>query len=81
MREDHVGQINKRQVSLSQRQRDSMADDSRVSLSRQLETPPSDFTGLSVHQFMDLDKIKFFERAKVMDVDDPSRIFSFDLNG
>lgn len=56
-------------------------DDHRVSLTKLLEKAPEEFTGLMVHQHLEIGSIKFYEEAQIVDVDDSSRIFNFSLQG
>eukprot|EP00891_Asterochloris_glomerata_P006918 jgi/Astpho2/6918/fgenesh1_pg.00107_%23_8_t len=53
--------------------------DARVQLLSPLRRPPVGFTGQQAHRLPSLAGIKFFKQAHVVDPDDPTQTFRFDL--
>mmetsp|Transcript_1020 Transcript_1020/g.6431 ORF Transcript_1020/g.6431 Transcript_1020/m.6431 type:complete len:383 (-) Transcript_1020:889-2037(-) len=55
-------------------------DESRVTLKQELKRPPRRFTGMEFHKLKGLSGIKFFAEAHVIDPDDKSHVFNFNVN-
>ncbi|DBB15448.1 hypothetical protein WJX82_010599 [Trebouxia sp. C0006] len=67
-------------VEVDYRCTDRSGADTRVKLLKPLQTSPKGFTGLKAHKLATLDGIKFFQKAEVVDPDDASKIYCFDLD-
>lgn len=55
-------------------------DESRVTLKQELKRPPRRFTGMEFHKLKSLSGVKFFAEAHVVDPDDKSHVFNFNVN-
>ncbi|KAL0032654.1 hypothetical protein WJX79_000612 [Trebouxia sp. C0005] len=67
-------------VEVDYRCTDRSGADARVKLLKPLQNSPRGFTGLKAHKLATLDGIKFFQKAEVVDPDDASKIYCFDLD-
>ncbi|DBA98834.1 TPA: hypothetical protein ACH3X1_014596 [Trebouxia sp. C0004] len=67
-------------VEVDYRCTDRSGADTRVQLLKPLQNPPKGFTGLKAHKLATLDGIKFFQKAEVVDPDDASKIYCFDMD-
>ncbi|KAL3136053.1 hypothetical protein ABBQ32_007083 [Trebouxia sp. C0010 RCD-2024] len=67
-------------VDVDYRSTNRSGGDTRIKLSKPLPAPPPGFTALKAHKLASLDGIKFFHTAEVMDPDDASNIYVFDLD-
>lgn len=56
------------------------ADESRVTLKQEMKRPPRRFTGMEFHKLKSLSGVKFFAEADVVDPDDKTHVFTFNIN-
>ncbi|CAD7698584.1 unnamed protein product [Ostreobium quekettii] len=54
--------------------------DDRVTLKRPLAKPPKGFSGIREHGLTSMENVKFYEEVDVIDPDDPTKVFNFNLN-